>query len=246
MKNACRLLCLILVLFSGVVQAADGAKFRAIGFSPDGAFFAFEQYGMQDGSGFAYSDIFLLDIAHDAWVKGTPINVVLEEETLSVTAVRAKSKKLSTQLLQQMNISVDAEILAANPFTEVVTERSKLTFHDHYNNAMGVLGNADSAGSWTLTTSLVTVPLPAGCEDDIGVKGYRLDLKNNLTSLKTQLHIDKTVPKSRSCTIDYDIEAVVQPVGNSETGQLVAIIGVASRGFEGADRRFIAVPFKFN
>jgi predicted secreted protein len=235
-----------LALLTTAAQAADGAKFRALGFSGDSRYFAFEQYGVQDGSGFAYDDIFILDITNDDWVKGTPVNTLLEDETGSVTAVRAKAKKDSSAILQKSGISVDAELLASNPFTEIVADRMKLTFHDHYNNSMGMFGNADNQGSWTLAASKVQVPLPTDCEADIDVHGYKLELKNNKSSETTVLHVDKTLPKSRFCPVGYDVEAVVQPVGGSESGQLVAIVGVSRRGFEGADRRFIAVPFKFN
>ena len=226
--------------------AADGAKFRAIGFSADARFFAFEQYGVQDGSGFAYADIFVLDIAKDDWVKGTPVRALVEDEAVIVGPVRAKAKKLAGAALAKAGIAVDAEILASNPFSEIVPDRKQLTFHDHYNNSMGIFGDAENQGSWLLQASAVALPLPPDCETDMGVSGYRLDLTNKKSGLKTELHVDKSIPKSRFCPVGYDLEAIVQPVGGAETGQLVAIVGVYSRGFEGADRRFIAVPFKFN
>ena len=40
------------MLFAGSTSAADIASVRPIGFSSDGAVFAFEEYGIQDGSGF--------------------------------------------------------------------------------------------------------------------------------------------------------------------------------------------------
>ncbi len=242
-----KFLALVATIFSiSTAQAADGAKFRPIGFSADTKFFAFEQYGVQDGSGFAYADVFVLDIAGDKWVQGTPINILLEDETLSVAAVRAKAKEQSARLLKSTGIAFDAEYLAANPFSEIATNRSKVTFHDHYNNSMGIYGNADDQGSWDLTTSHVAVTVPADCEADMGITGYKLEIKNNKTGKTSVLHEDKSLPKSRFCAVGYDIEAIVQPVGGSETGQMVAIVGVYRRGFEGADRRFIAVPFKLN
>ena len=52
-----------------------------------------------------------------------------------------------------------------------------------------------------------------------------------------------TIPKSRGCVMDYRLYAVVQPAdfdGLQTPG--VAIISVFPYGFEGPDRRFIAVP----
>ena len=82
------------------------------------------------------------------------------------------------------------------------------------------------------------------CEPDIETFGYKLSLTNKKTGQTALLHVDKEVPKSRFCPVAYDIEAVVQPVG--APGQIIAIIGVSRRGFEGADRRFIALPFTYN
>jgi predicted secreted protein len=60
------------------------------------------------------------------------------------------------------------------------------------------------------------------------------------------IHEDTTLPASRHCAVAYDIEAIVAPSNVETVDRLVAIIGVYRRGFEGADRRFIAVPFKWS
>jgi predicted secreted protein len=237
---------LVLLAFLSVAHAADGATFRAIGFSTDSRYFAFEQYGVQDGSGFAYADLFVLDTQKDAWLKGTPISVTLEDETLDVSAVRQKLKEDGKSALSSAQILVDAEVLAANPFTEVQKDRASMTFHNHYNNAMGMFGTTDDQGSWTLTTLPVAVPLPEGCEADIGVTGYKLAIRNNKSGDVKVLHLDTSLPKTRFCAVGYDIEAVVQPAGAADGSQMVAVVGVYRRGFEGADRRFIAIPFKLN
>jgi predicted secreted protein len=217
-----------------------------LGFSNDSRYFAFEQYGIQDGSGFAYADVYVLDVTQDNWVKGTPINVVLENEKMSVLDVRAQARSQSQNILARLGITVDAELLASNPFTEVSRTRNTVIFHDHYNNSMGIYGDADNQGSWQLQTSDVKVALPPDCETDIGVVGYKLVLTNNKSNETKALHEDITIPKSRFCPVAYDIEAIVQPVGGTIDNQMIAIIGVYRRGFEGADRRFIAVPFKLN
>ena len=60
-----RLLFLVLssLLAAAPALAADGAQSRALGYSADGKYFAFEQFGVQDGSGFPYWDVFVLDLA---------------------------------------------------------------------------------------------------------------------------------------------------------------------------------------
>lgn len=50
--------------------AGDFANRDIIGFSADGSRFAFEEYGQQDGSGFAYSNIYIRDRYRDRPLDG--------------------------------------------------------------------------------------------------------------------------------------------------------------------------------
>ncbi len=60
-------------LFVCGAQANDAAARRIIGFSPDGRYFAFEQYGTLDWERirFGYSEIAILDTQTDQFVGGT-------------------------------------------------------------------------------------------------------------------------------------------------------------------------------
>ena len=60
---ASALLAASLTLFSAApALAGDAAQFDPIGFSEDGRYFAYEEYGIQDGSGFPYATIYLVDL----------------------------------------------------------------------------------------------------------------------------------------------------------------------------------------
>ena len=91
----------LLLLATPAAQAADSAQSRAIGFSPDGRYFAFEQYGIQDGSGFGYSDIFILDIEQDRWVPGTPVQVLIEDESTHIDEARKQANQKAQPLITQ-------------------------------------------------------------------------------------------------------------------------------------------------
>jgi len=60
--------------------AGDIAALQSIGFSVDGSVYAFEEYGIQDGSGFPYSNIYVIDTVKDVYLPGTPIRVRLDDE----------------------------------------------------------------------------------------------------------------------------------------------------------------------
>ena len=46
----------------------DTASIEILGFTADGSVFAFEEYGIQDGSGFPYSHRFYIDTATDRFL----------------------------------------------------------------------------------------------------------------------------------------------------------------------------------
>lgn len=88
------------------------------------------------------------------------------------------------------------------------------------------------------------MPASQACLNMTGTfSGFRLRLTENQgNAFDTILHDDKAVPKSRGCPNGYRIGAVVA----SELGEVphIAMIIVGSTGFEGNDRRWIAVPIR--
>lgn len=235
---------LILLLGCGRALAADGAALNVIGYSPESRYFAFEQYGVQDGSGFPYWEIYLVDLKTNEWVKGTPWRVILQDEQAKLSAARDQAHAAAASALQEKAISEPAELLAAIPATEVAADRQRLTF-DRWYLPMG--SRPDSASEVKIRHELVLeekpLPAPQGCMPEDKVLGFTLTLKDEQAGTSRSLQQDEAIPASRNCPLGYDIAAVVAPAGYPVTDRLVAIIGVYSRGFEGPNHRFIAVPF---
>lgn len=77
----------------------DAAARRIIGFSPDGNYFAFEQYGTLDAgaSDSGWSEIDIIDTRTDEFVGGKPIHIVdeSEESTLTLEQARAQARSAS-------------------------------------------------------------------------------------------------------------------------------------------------------
>jgi predicted secreted protein len=236
----------LLLLSSVAAQAADGAQSRAIGFSPDARYFAFEQYGIQDGSGSAYSEIFVLDTENDSWVKGTPVRVLGEEGEADITATREKAQQLAAPITTPLKLNGAYDTLAHMPFTEIIAERDKVRFARYYASTADT-GAYDALGSFELSVKDIGVPQLPECPDisDFTIVGMELTLRNLQTGVVKTLAKDQTIPKSRYCPTGYDLEAIFAPTAQGlQRDPVVALIGVYSRGFEGSDRRFIAVPFE--
>jgi predicted secreted protein len=229
-----------LLLLAVPALAGDRALIDFIGYSEDGKYFAFEEYGVQDGSGFVYSSIYVIDLVADKWTSGTPFKVQSGEDDfgddLPIAMVRAAARAKAADKLEEYNIEAPVEIV--------------------YLRGEGTGSDAGTSVTWStpsccgpgqvqddsFTLRLDTQPITSS-EDycaDMDPVGYRLTIED-ANGTRT-LHADgDTLPRTRGCTLDYRIYAVLQPFSYFE-GPRVAIIATYPLGFEGPDRRFLAVP----
>ncbi|HEY7765546.1 MAG TPA: DUF2259 domain-containing protein, partial [Aestuariivirgaceae bacterium] len=109
---------MLCILTAPPAFAADAAERDILGFSPDGRYFAFEQYGVQDGSGFPYSEIFIIDLEEDRWLEGTPVRIRLDDETQSLGKARAEASGKAREYLLSARIEDNARVLASNPVNQ--------------------------------------------------------------------------------------------------------------------------------
>jgi predicted secreted protein len=228
----------LVALAAAPALAGDAANFAALGFSADGRYFGYEEFGVQDGSGFPYSSIFILDVAEDKWAGGSPFRVRLEEESLGLAGVRGEAMEQAAKAFADLGISEPAVIEALNGDGEVGHDGASIEF-----GARG-FGMDPPSNPVTLNIETFESTSTVPCVDSFGFPppvGFALTLEAGGES--TELHRDTSVPASRNCTVAYRPYGIVAPV-NWSWNQLtpVAIISVFSQGFEGPDRRFIAVP----
>ena len=235
MKSA---LALMLALFalSSPVTAGDFAARQILGFSPDGRYFAFEQYGRQDGSGFPYADIFVIDTQTDSWVNGSPFEAFLRDERAEVKWARREALMKAGNLLREKVISQPGQLLASNPPAEISADPHKVTVNAHFAYLSGNEPWGFELQEFPLTT--------ARCTELLGepARGFRLTLAPP-KGAAILLHADKAVPDSRGCPMRYALSDIV--MHEAEGARVfVALISVYAFGFEGPDRRFIAVTHR--
>ncbi len=217
--------------------AAERAEFSLIGYSPGGKYFAFEEYGIQDGSGFAYSNIYVLNLETDAWVGGSPFRVRAEDETTQLAEIRSQALRAAMGPIGDYHIHNPARIVALNGDGEPEADELTLDF--------GVPGYSDPSsifGSYELSFDIFDAPSGEDCMAYFGEKAKGLRLKLTEGNSTAVLHEDSRIPKSRGCPVTYRASAVVMPFDATDIRHAVALISVWSYGFEGMDRRYIAVP----
>jgi predicted secreted protein len=237
---------LLLALGAHAAYPADAAERDILGFSPDGRYFSFEQFGVQDGSGFPYSEIFIIDLENDSWLEGTPIRVRLDDETQSLGAARREARKAAERFLKSAKIEDNARILATNSVYQQAADPKELHFRTYYTN-FGHLEPIDSEEEDVVSLKLeeIVLPTPEGCPiGDTPMAGFRLKAKRGGEPFQ-EAHRDSKIPSSRRCPLKYSLSDAVAFFGADGRSQsIVALVNVFSFGFEGPDRRFIAVPLK--
>ena len=214
--------------------AGDFSTREIIGFSSDGNTFAFEEYGIQDGSGFAYSTIYAIDTRTDEWLPGSPFKVQSDDEIISLDDIRTKSKTAAANILA--TITEPGTLNATNQPLEVVDNPLRMTARPwHF--------TPPTSERIEFRIEPIAMQGQSYCADFGQVFGFRL----TRTAMKvgettTLLHEDKQIPKSRGCPLRYRFADIVTH-RVEQTGDLATAILVLYEtvGFEGPDGRYLAV-----
>lgn len=219
-------------------SAGDAAQLKILGFSKDGGIFAFEEYGIQDGSGFPYANRFYIDTSNDSFLKGTPIRVRIDDENASLDTVRKQARE------QGQPIVGDSELAANRGFTAGFNAVTELSADPHriMVNPRAVFPPIDPA----LEFRLEDIPMSGGpvCDALGQTAGFRLLRINAQPGGKTELvHEDESIPQSRGCPHGYSFGGV-QTFSHTNFQVYAVLIAMRGQGFEGPDHRWIAVTGK--
>jgi predicted secreted protein len=197
-----------------------------LGFSADGNVFAFEEYGVQDGSGFPYANRFYIDTTADEFLPGTPIRIRLDNEAASVAAARAEAETKGQAVLADRILTANPGYLAA---FNAVTEESA----DPYAilaNPRPIFPPIDKPIAFRLEET--TAPVSSQCTDIGETKGFRLIMMHPAGASRT-LHDDRSIPASRGCPQGYRLAAckpsILNP-GNRPSPSSSRFAVSASRG----------------
>lgn len=229
------LLAAFLAAFAGGATAGDFAERDVIGFSPDGHYFAFEEYGVQDGSGFPYSNVYIIDVDADRWLPGTPVRVLLEDEQLERDEARDRALEQASAKLDDLEIFDIPVHVASNPVTQLNAD-----FNFVLVNPRIVMPPIDKPYAFKLSA----YPLPAGadyCADFGETKGFQLDLIHGEDDTTVTLQRDERLPQSRGCPLDYQIADVYTYYPQDGQPAFAALVRMIQVGFEGPDGRYLAV-----
>jgi len=224
------------LIAQGEAIAGEFSEFRPIGFSADGKVFAFEEFGIQDGSGFAFANRFFIDTTSDAFLPGSTVRIVIEDDPSSVAEARAKAAAQSAALETAHRFADNPGIIAAfNPLSDLDGAPHQLRYTPWSMEPQPF-------GPYTVTLQEKQLPPSPDCAEisDTSV-GFRLEMTEiNGEPASTVLHDDLSVPKSRRCPLSYRIGGAVTHLADGVWTHAVLVL-VRSIGFEGENGRWIAI-----
>jgi len=239
MPPFCKFAAASLLLWPLPTLAGDMATAEILGFSADGGTFAFEEYGVQDGSGFPYANRFYIDTDSDDFLPGTPIRVRLDDEQATVQAAREEARKRAQSMLSDEELKENRGFQAGwNDVTELSADPHRMIV-----NPRPIMPPLDDPIEFRLEE--LPVSQPESCQGMGESVGFRLLRIATVAGAETTVvHEDEEVPSSRGCPLGYRIAGIqtFHPQGGEPV--FAVLIAVRRVGFEGPDHRFLAVTGK--
>lgn len=224
---------------SSVSFAGDASTAAQIGFSQDGKFFSYMEYGVADGSGFPYAMVKFIELEKNAFAS-PQVSVTNEDDQVggieSLRAVRKKALLEARPSLAKLQISKAyfGEVLASRKLTDLsAASVSKIKFA-RFPVIRGLI-------SPTYELNLVTKPATHSAKCYFNEKAVMLNLtlKNTATAKSITLQNDSTLPLSRGCVTGYRIQEVIAQ--ENDDRRVVVLLNVLTTGFEGDDSRTMAI-----
>lgn len=239
-------LCLSAALLPGGAQAAFAARMDVLGFSKDGRWFVFEEYGVQDGSGAPFSRVYVIDVDRNGWKPGTPIVEMPREngDTYpSLASVRSKARARVAAKLGRIDVHPsNGHLMLKRTATDLGADAHPISNHEARFRLWYNFGNAYLLRIRERAAS--AAPCGMGpTQPNI----FTLRVTSETTGAARVLQRDARLPKSRGCALGYGIAGVwlwFSDTNRQGPAKIVVIMHVKAAGFEGHDIRFMAVSGK--
>ena len=237
----------VLAALASPAAAGDAAALRVIGFSPDGAVFAFEQYTMIYEEEAAFSEYVFIDTRTDRYLPDMPIKVLLrDDDGNDETKARGQATAKAAPLIAQHKVEQPGTrhegkasmaldeigiyqmspgpLAKAQAFALPDGRKARLTVSQH------ALGKADCDGAGG-----------RGVKGKVAVAGIKLTL--TLDGKPTILQEDRKLPEARRCVSGYGIAETYLHAAPDGAVTIAAIIETVDNHdyHAGPNRRFMAV-----
>lgn len=246
---ACMPLCLML-LTSGPAQAGNGSALNVLGFSADGRYFAFEQYGERNSDGQLFSEIVTIAVRDDRPEEG-PIVETWQPEPgdrrrtpMTLEQVRQRAAAKAGPTLKRLAIGAHGVLVAEALEGQARDVLGAARTDSVRAAALPALSLAASAFGSDAQLSLREFAIPVRrCQTAMPegkAKAIALTLERAGRTPLT-LTLDRNIPVQRGCPDRYGLVAahvLPRPDGSIALAVVIQYFYAAEGG---PDRRFFAV-----
>ncbi len=231
---------LLLAIWGQNARGAENSQVVPIGYSQNGRYFAYEEYGRDDVQKSVYSRIYMVDLEEISQVVGTPVFNRAEQDRLSLFQVRAQTRQDAQVYLDSLKITHPAIIAAMIGDGQADADRSHISFGVP---SMQVSGKI--VGRYDLSLETFETASAMDCDPylDQPPQGMKLVMENFGTTLEA--YKDGVLSRSRECPFAYQLTGVVLPFAATDISNSVALVSVLTRGLTGVQRHFLAIPLAF-
>jgi predicted secreted protein len=219
--------------------AGDRALIDFIGYSQDERYLAIEEYGVNDGTETAFSNIYIVDLTNGDFGGGSPFRTEADDdEQQPLAEIRQKAAKAAKSALTKLQIEtpVDIDVLVGDG---ELGPRTELRF------GLPIYSTVPAAtrGDYILSLKTFDLPESATCEGSVGTarQGFILSFAGDGPIRELHRDPETGLPAWRECPVGYRLYAVVTPHEGGLSGA-AAIVASYPFGFEGPSRRFVVVP----
>ena len=225
MKRIAALTFLWLALGAGAALSQDSAEVKALGFSPDGRYFAFEQHGTDKAGRFSMT--LAWNVADNRQMKGGTISFIDDD--------KAKLKKTETATKRMIR---RLKIAARDYLTVSLRGIDVEPFEEASQKSLALPGGWFGPETWLVLQQFkIALRCPSATTSPVG---FSLSLERK-SAPPIQLSHDVDIPSTRGCPTNYRVvEAHVRKLKDG-TAALAVIVQNFAPGFDAKNRNFIAV-----
>ena len=220
-----------LMLLTANVSATDAYKYKNLGFSADGRYYAFIESVIQDGSGYPSATGQVIDVAQNRTVKFR--TVVLDNESSKESDAFERVR----QELQLNRFGIDGRNPGRSLWVRLDTDLSEPVKNIMFSSNYYVDGGASAV--WPkIKLDITEQEAPRSGEPCYGneSKMITLSMTDVESNTSRDLQVDSRVPASRACSWAYQMRQVIE-----FKGSIAAVVRYNTFGFEGPDYRHMVV-----
>lgn len=228
-------ICILLLISATIAQAGDTATLNFLGFSKNGKYLAFQQYGVTDGKGAAYAMLYFVDVADNSYQE-KPIETIEDYKSGSPAGTAAQETVRQLNLDQGQAHLKDLGIEGDNFGTKVISHQP----YDADINPHLAHFTLEPQGKVKYEVSLEERATKSEVDCNVApsdVVGFTLNLKRADDTKPKILQHDNKIPKSRGCPVGYHI----QDIYVHKSKYIAVFIHVYTPGFEGKNTRYLVV-----